>query len=58
MEPARKTVQSKDVDVKSRLSVVENNLNIVSNIVEKLETKIDSNYAVLHSRISDLRVLS
>ena len=55
MEPARKTVQSKDVDVKSRLSVVENNLNIVSNNVEKLETKIDSNYAVLHSRISDLR---
>ena len=55
MEAAKKAASTRDTDTKARLSVVENNLQIVSNNVEKLETKIDSNYAVLHSRISDLR---
>ena len=42
-------------DTKSRLSVLENNVAIVTHNVEKLEHKIDVNYATLHSRISDLR---
>ena len=54
MEAVRK-VSTRDSDTKARLSVVENNLQIVSSNVEKLENKIDSNYATLHSRISDLR---
>lgn len=43
------------VDTRSRLSVLENNMNILTTNVEKLEVKIDTNYATLHSRISDLR---
>lgn len=43
------------VDTRSRLSVLENNVNILTTNVEKLEVKIDTNYATLHSRISDLR---
>jgi hypothetical protein len=42
-------------DTKARLSVLENNVAFISTSVEKLETKIDNNYATLHSRISDLR---
>lgn len=42
-------------ETKARLSVLENNVAHISTSVEKLETKIDNNYAVLHSRISDLR---
>lgn len=42
-------------DTKARLSVLENNVAFISTNVEKLETKIDNNYATLHSRISDLR---
>jgi hypothetical protein len=42
-------------DTKARLSVLDNNVAFISTSVEKLETKIDNNYATLHSRISDLR---
>mgnify|MGYP006289978311 CR=1 FL=1 len=42
-------------DTRTRLSLLENNIAIVTHNVEKLETKIDSNYAVLHSRVSELR---
>lgn len=42
-------------DTQSRLSVLENNVNIINHNVEKLEQQIDQNYATLHSRISDLR---
>ena len=42
-------------DENVRISVLENNVGILANNMEKLETKIDNNYAVLHSRISDLR---
>ena len=53
MEVVRKS--SKDNDTNSRISVLENNMEIISNNVEKLEQKIDQNYSTLHSRISDLR---
>jgi len=39
----------------ARLSVLENNMNIVVHNVEKLEFQTDQNYATLHSRVSDLR---
>ena len=39
----------------ARLSVLENNYHVVSHNVEKLEYKIDQNYATLHSRVSELR---
>ena len=42
-------------ETQARLSVLENNVNIIANNVEKLEQKIDANYSTLHSRISDLR---
>lgn len=42
-------------DTKTRLSLLENNVAIMTHNVEKLETKIDSNYAILHSRVSELR---
>lgn len=41
--------------MESRVSILENNVGIMTSTVEKLEIKIDSNYATLHSRISDLR---
>lgn len=42
-------------ETKARLSVLENNVSIISSNVDKLEQKIDLNYSTLHSRISDLR---
>ena len=42
-------------DSKSRISVLENHVSILNTSVEKLEQKIENNYATLHSRISDLR---
>lgn len=42
-------------DTSTRISVLENNVSHLSGTLDKLETKIDNNYATLHSRISDLR---
>jgi DNA repair exonuclease SbcCD ATPase subunit len=42
-------------DFRSRLSVVETQLINVSHNVEKLEEKVENQYNILHSRISDLR---
>lgn len=39
----------------TRVSVLENQVEIINASVNKLETKIDSNYATLHHRISDMR---
>ena len=55
MELLGSSAQRQNHETKARLSVVENNVNIIAGNVEKLEQKIDSNYATLHSRISDLR---
>lgn len=53
MEPDQS--KEKLSDTKTRLSLLENNVAIVSHNVEKLEGKIDSNYAILHNRVSELR---
>lgn len=42
-------------DSSARISVLENQVISLNSNVEKLEEKIDLNYATLHSRISDLR---
>lgn len=42
-------------DTNVRLSVLENNVDIVTQKVEKLETKMENNYATLHHRISEMR---
>jgi len=55
MEATNKPAKSNSSSDKVRISVLENNVGILSNNMEKLETKIDNNYAILHSRISDLR---
>jgi len=55
MEALPSTKSNGSAETKARLSVLENNVAYISSSVEKLETKIDNNYAVLHSRISDLR---
>lgn len=55
MEAVQSTRSNGSADTRARLSVLENNVAFISTSVEKLETKIDNNYATLHSRISDLR---
>lgn len=42
-------------DTNARLSVLENNVDIVTQKVDKLETKMENNYATLHHRISEMR---
>ena len=44
-----------DLETDTRVSVLESQFEIISTSVEKLETKIDTNYATLHHRISELR---
>lgn len=42
-------------DTKARVSVLENQVVSIAHSIEKLETKVDNQYATIHSRISDLR---
>ena len=44
-----------DPNQDTRLSVLESQVTTITNSVGKLETKVESNYATLHHRISDLR---
>ena len=44
-----------DIETETRVSILENQVETITSNVVKLETKIDSNYATLHHRISDLR---
>jgi len=44
-----------DLETETRVSVLETQVDIIAGSVTKLEQKIDTNYATLHSRISDLR---
>lgn len=55
MDPVRNISVNGLDDTKARISVLENNVAHITSSVEKLEHKIDNNYATLHSRISDLR---
>lgn len=54
MEAVRSS-NGQTADTSTRISVLENNVSHLSGTLDKLETKIDNNYATLHSRISDLR---
>ena len=49
------TANSEKPDNNTHISILENDVSHLSGTLEKLEGKIDSNYATLHSRISDLR---
>jgi len=44
-----------DLETETRVSVLETQVDSIAGNVTKLEQKIDSNYATLHSRISDMR---
>lgn len=56
MEVSQKPKKSRSSDTtNARLSVLENNMNIMTHNFEKLEFQTDQNYATLHSRISELR---
>lgn len=52
---ASKSVPRNSNDTKTRISILENDVSHLSDTLEKLEVKMDNNYATLHSRISDLR---
>ena len=47
--------RSRPEDTASRISVLENQVEDITADILKIETKIDTNYATLHHRISDLR---
>tara|TARA_R110000824_G_scaffold98131_3_gene234234 strand:+ start:388 stop:756 length:369 start_codon:yes stop_codon:yes gene_type:complete len=56
MDPVQKPEKTLSSDsTNARLSVLENNMNIMTHNIEKLEFQTDQNYATLHSRISELR---
>ena len=44
-----------DLETETRVSVLETQVDTITESVTKLESKIDSNYATLHHRISDMR---
>ena len=44
-----------DLETETRVSVLETQVDTITGSVAKLEQKIDSNYATLHHRISDMR---
>lgn len=44
-----------DLETETRVSVLETQVDSITGNVVKLEQKLDSNYATLHSRISDMR---
>ena len=44
-----------DLETETRVSVLETQVDTITSSVGKLEQKIDSNYATLHHRISDMR---
>jgi hypothetical protein len=45
----------RDLDTDIRVSVLETQVTSINSNLEKLEQKIDENYATLHHRISDMR---
>jgi predicted RNase H-like nuclease (RuvC/YqgF family) len=45
----------KDGDVRTRVSVLENQIVTMVHNIEKLEIKVDDQYQMLHARISDMR---
>jgi putative NADH-flavin reductase len=51
--PEVNNIRSLDTDV--RVTVLETQVTSITHTMEKLEQKIDENYATLHHRISDMR---
>lgn len=49
------TTTTRDLDTDVRVSVLETQVTAINQTMVKLEEKMDQNYAVLHSRISDMR---
>ena len=49
------TTTKRDLDTDIRVSVLETQVTSIGANLEKLEQKIDENYATLHHRISDMR---
>jgi len=45
----------KNLDTDVRVSVLESQVDAINHSMEKLEEKLDENYATLHHRISDMR---
>jgi ElaB/YqjD/DUF883 family membrane-anchored ribosome-binding protein len=46
---------TRNLDTDVRVSVLETQVDSINHNLEKLEAKIDENYATLHHRISDMR---
>jgi hypothetical protein len=56
MQPNQELVNNYHAsDLTSRVSVLEDRVVSIATSIDKIESKMDNNYAVLHSRISDLR---
>lgn len=51
--PEANNIRNLDTDV--RVSVLETQVTSINHSIEKLEEKMDENYATLHHRISDMR---
>lgn len=48
-------MSERNLDTDIRVSVLETQVDSITHSMEKLEEKIDENYATLHHRISDMR---
>ena len=48
-------MSDRNLDTDIRVSVLETQVDSITHSMEKLEEKIDENYATLHHRISDMR---
>ena len=49
------TTTKRDLDTDIRVSVLETQVTSITGSLEKIEQRIDENYATLHHRISDMR---
>ena len=49
------TTTKRDLDTDVRVSVLETQVTSITGNLEKIEQRIDENYATLHHRISDMR---
>ena len=49
------TTTKRDLDTDIRVSVLETQVTSITGNLEKIEQRIDENYATLHHRISDMR---
>ena len=52
---ASEPISRADLETETRVSVLETEVDNIKNNVVKMEGKVDSNYATLHHRISEMR---